>query len=789
MTERDWNLGEAPVIPLRNVVVFPYQVLPLFVGRPKSLKSIEAALGSSRRVVLVCQKDEAEEDPGIEDMYDIGVGAEILQLLKLPDGSDRVLVEGVRRVRITSVRSDNETLMASIEPLPTDERTSTGHQALMRVVLDQFAQYVELSKKLPPETVNSVSGITEPDRFADVIASNLLLSTEERQELLSIIEAEQRLHRIAELLAKEIYVLELARKIESDVKAKIDQSQREYYLREQVRAIEKELGEEGEEAGEVGEYRKRLEKTRLPEYARDKIEEELGRLAKTPAMSPESSVIRTYLDWLLGLPWDVRTVDKLDLKRARRVLDKDHYGLEEVKDRVLEYLAVRKLSQKPRGPILCFVGPPGVGKTSLGKSIAETLNRKFVRVSLGGIRDEAEVRGHRRTYVGALPGRIIQGIKQAGTKNPVFLLDEIDKVGADFRGDPTAALLEALDPEQNAQFSDHYVEIPFDLSEVLFLTTANVSETIPPALLDRMEVIPLPGYTDEEKLQIARHFLLPKSLPNHGLRPQDLQLDDDVIRAIIQQYTREAGVRGLERALVRISRKVARSKVEEKSAFRGVRLRVERLAQYLDLPLYSYTSLINGPRVGVACGLVVTQYGGDTVYVEATRMDGKGNLQLTGQLGDVMKESAQAALSYIRAHAAAIGLMPRFIEKVDLHVHVPEGAVPKEGPSAGVTMAAAMVSALTGRKVRADVAMTGEITLRGQVLPVGGIKSKVLGAYRAGITEVILPEENRRDTTKISSDIASRLQFTFVTDIAEVLNRALLPLEKSGVRRSVAPKQ
>ncbi|MCX6097711.1 MAG: endopeptidase La [Caldiserica bacterium] len=783
MTERDWDLSEAPLIPLRNVVVFPYHVLPLFVGRPKSLKSIESALATNRKIVLVCQKDESNEDPGLADLYDIGVGAEILQLLKLPDGSDRVLVEGVRRVRVTNVRSDDELLVASVEPLPADEKTSTERQALMRVVLDQFSQYVELSKKLPSESVNNVSGVTEPDRFADLIAGSLLLGAEDRQTLLATLDAAERLHRIAELLAKEIYVLELARKIESDVKAKIDQSQREYYLREQVRAIDKELGEEGEEAGEVGEYRQKLEKIHMPAYVHDKIDEELGRLAKTPAMSPESSVIRTYLDWLVGLPWDIRTADKIDLKRARKVLDKDHYGLEEIKDRILEYLAVRKLSDKAKGPILCFVGPPGVGKTSLGKSIAETLDRKFVHVSLGGIRDEAEVRGHRRTYVGAMPGRIIQGIKQAGTKNPVFLLDEIDKVGADFRGDPTAALLEALDPEQNTQFSDHYIEIPFDLSEVLFLTTANVSDTIPSALLDRMEVISLPGYTDEEKQQIARHFLLPKAMHQHGLKPEDLVIDDGAVLAIIQQYTREAGVRGLERSLVRICRKVARAEVEQKKLFKGVTVNADNLAGYLDLAPYSYTSLIKEARVGVACGLVVTQYGGDTVYVESTRMDGKGNLQLTGQLGDVMKESAQAALSYIRTHAVDIGLDPHFIEKTDLHVHVPEGAVPKEGPSAGVTMATAMVSALTGRKVRSDIAMTGEITLRGQVLPVGGIKAKVLGAYRAGIRKLILPEENRRDTSKISPEISKKLEFTFVNDIAQVFEKALMPVEPASVSR------
>jgi ATP-dependent Lon protease len=783
MSERDWELTEAPLIPLKNVVVFPYHVLPLFVGRPKSLKSIESALATNRKIVLVCQRDESNEEPGLADLYDIGVGAEILQLLKLPDGSDRVLVEGVRRVRITNVRSDDEMLVATVEPLPADDKTSTERQALMRVVLDQFSQYVELSRKLPSETVNNVSGVTEPDRFADLVASSLLLGTEDRQALLATPDAEERLHHIAELLAKEIYVLDLARKIESDVKAKVDQSQREYYLREQVRAIEKELGEEGEEAGEVGEYRQKLEKIQMPAYARDKIDEELARLAKTPAMSPESSVIRTYLDWLVGLPWDIRTADKIDLKRARKVLDKDHYGLEEIKDRILEYLAVRKLSDKAKGPILCFVGPPGVGKTSLGKSIAETLDRKFVHVSLGGIRDEAEVRGHRRTYVGAMPGRIIQGIKQAGTKNPVFLLDEIDKVGADFRGDPTAALLEALDPEQNTQFSDHYIEIPFDLSEVLFLTTANVSETIPSALLDRMEVISLPGYTDEEKQQIARHFLLPRAMQQHGLKQEDLVIDDRSVLAIVQQYTREAGVRGLERSLVRICRKVARAKVEEKKSFAGVTVHADDLAVYLDLAPYSYTSLIKEPRVGVACGLVVTQYGGDTVYVESTRMDGKGNLQLTGQLGDVMKESAQAALSYIRTHAVDIGLDPHFIEKTDLHVHVPEGAVPKEGPSAGVTMATAMVSALTGRKVRSDIAMTGEITLRGQVLPVGGIKAKVLGAYRAGIRKLILPEENRRDTTKISPDISKKLEFTFVNDIAQVLDKALLPVAAASTSK------
>ncbi len=770
--EKKWELTEAPFIPLRNIVIFPYMVIPLLVGRPKSIASIEKALTQNKMIVLATQKKGIVEEPTEEDIYDIGVGAEILQILKLPDGTYRILVEGIQRVKIKRFYTEGDYWKVDVEPVEKESgEKSLRQEALIRLILEKFTIYSDLNKKVPQDLIISLSTTEDPGRFADMVAANLFIGVEEKQQILSTIDVTERLQKIAQILEREVTVLELSRKIDDEVRNKIEKSQKEYFLREKLKEIEKELGEVGEDVGEIGEYRKKMKGRKYPDYVKEKIEEQLERLKKTPVMSPESGVIRTYLDWLIELPWEKRTRDRIDIKKARQILDKNHYDLKDVKERILELIAVKKLTRNIKGPIICFVGPPGVGKTSLGRSIAEALNRKFVHVSLGGIRDEAEIRGHRRTYVGAMPGRIIEGIKQAGVKNPVFLLDEIDKVGADFRGDPTAALLEALDPEQNNAFSDHYIELPFDLSEVLFITTANIVDTIPPALLDRMEVISLPGYIDEEKVQIAKKFIIPKQLKAHGLKPDDVKFTDEALFKLIREYTREAGLRNLERAIMRVMRKVAKEKVEKGKS--GVEITVKNLKKYLGNPIFFTSMQEKKSQIGVVCGMVVTQAGGDIVYIEATKMKGKGNLILTGQLGDVMKESAQAALSYVRAHAKKLGVDPDFYGKYDIHIHVPEGAVPKEGPSAGVTIFTAIVSILTEKKVSKDVAMTGEITLRGRVLPVGGIKEKVLGAYRAGITTIVLPKQNKEDLEKIPKAAKKKLKFVLIDNVEEALKIAL----------------
>ncbi len=770
--EKKWEKGSAPLIPLRNIVVFPYMVIPLLVGRPKSIASIEKSLTQGKMIVLATQKKGFIEEPTENDIYDIGVGAEILQLLKLPDGTYRILVEGIQRVKIKKVDVSSDYWKADVEPIEVQKGEKTLQQdALMRLVMEKFAVYSDLNKKVSQDILVSLTNTAEPERFADIVASNLFLSVEEKQELLSTVDVTERLKKIAQILEREITILELSRKIDDEVRSKIEKSQKEYFLREKLKEIEKELGEVGEEVGEIGEYKKRMKGRKLPEYVKDKIEEELERLKKIPVMSPESGVIRNYLDWLLDLPWDKRTKDRIDINKAKAILDKNHYDLEDVKQRVLELIAVKKLTKNIKGPIICLVGPPGVGKTSLGRSVAEALGRKFVHVSLGGIRDEAEIRGHRRTYVGAMPGRIIQGIKQVGVKNPVFLLDEIDKVGADFRGDPTAALLEALDPEQNNAFSDHYIELPFDLSEVLFITTANIVDTIPPALLDRMELISLPGYIDEEKVHIAKEFIIPKQLKAHGLKESDVEITRKALLKIIREYTREAGLRNLERMIMKIMRKIAKKKVEK--GFVKVKITEKNLEKYLGNPIFLTGMQEKKSQIGVVCGMVVTQAGGDIVYIEATKMKGKGNLILTGQLGDVMKESAQAALSYVRSHAEKFGIDPAFNEKYDIHIHVPEGAVPKEGPSAGITIFTALVSILTEKPVNKDVAMTGEITLRGRVLPVGGIKEKVLGAYRAGIKTIVLPMQNKNDLKKIPQVAKKKLNFVLIENVEEALKVAI----------------
>lgn len=765
------KVSEVPFIPLRNLVVFPYMMVPLLVGRAKSIAAIEKALSIDKMIVVASQKNGLVEDPEPDDMYEVGVSGEILQILKLPDGTYRILIEGKKKVRIKRFDNTESYWKVDVETIEDVIEDPIRVEALSRVVTDKFGIYADLNKKVPQDVIFSISNVDIPQKLVSIVASNLFISIEKKQKILSEPKVDEELRMLTQILEEENYILDLSRKIDEEVKNKIEKGQKEYFLRERLKEIEKELGEEGEEAGVIGEINKKLKGRKLPKYVKDKIEEELDRLKRTPALSPESGVIQTYLDWLVSLPWEKSTVDTVDVDRAKEILDKNHYDLKEAKERILEIIAVKKLKKDLKGPILCLVGPPGVGKSSLGRSIAEALGRKFVRVSLGGIRDEAEIRGHRRTYVGALPGRIIQGIKNAGVKNPVFLLDEIDKVGSDFRGDPTAALLEALDPEQNNAFSDHYIELPFDLSEVLFITTANITDTIPPALLDRMEVLSLPGYVDEEKLHIARDFIVPKQIENHGLKKEDVIISDSAILKIINEYTREAGLRNLERSITKIVRKVAKKKARTGKG--NARITEKNLDKYLGPSEFIKETAEKKSMIGVACGMVVTLAGGDIVYIEATKMPGKGNLLLTGQLGDVMKESAQAALSYVRAHAEELHIPLDFYNKFDIHIHVPEGAVPKEGPSAGIAIFTAIASVLKGKPIKNDVAMTGEITLRGRVLPVGGIREKVLGAYRAGIKTVILPKANEKDLIDIPKEVMRKINFKLIKNVEEALKEAI----------------
>jgi ATP-dependent Lon protease len=764
-----------PLLPLRGILVFPYMVIHLDVGREKSVKAVEEAMTQDHYIFLATQKEAQTDDPGVDDIYQVGTVAEVKQLLKLPGGTIRVLVEGVARGRIRGYSAVDPYFLVEIDQYTEQFEKSAQLEALMRNLVNQFEQYVKLSKRIPPETVVSVVNIDDPGRLSDVVVSHLPLRIENKQSVLESFEITDRLENLSAILFKELEIVELERRIGVRVRKQMEKTQKEYYLREQIKAIQRELGEKDERVAEGEEYRDKIAKAKLPKEVKEKAIKEVERLEKMPPMAAESTVVRNYLDWLLVLPWNKGTRDRLEIKSAQRVLDEDHYGLQKVKERVIEYLAIRKLAKKMKGPILCFVGPPGVGKTSLGKSIARAMERKFVRISLGGVRDEAEIRGHRRTYVGALPGRIVQGMRTAGSKNPVFLLDEIDKMSIDFRGDPSSALLEVLDPEQNNAFSDHYIEVPFDLSNVMFITTANLVHNIPRPLLDRMEIIHISGYTEEEKLQIAMRHLIPKQLKEHGLSRKDLAISAGAVRKLIQEYTRESGVRNLERQIAGLCRKTAKEIVANVNKGKQIRITVKNIEQFLGIPLFRFGMVEKNDEVGVATGLAWTEVGGDTLSIEVTACKGKGGLTLTGKLGEVMRESAQAGYSYVRSRAGTLGIDEQFYEKVDVHIHIPEGATPKDGPSAGITMATALASALVGCKVRHDVAATGEITLRGRVLPVGGLKEKILAAHRAGIKTIILPLENKKDLEDIPQNVKSKLEFVLVEHMDEVLDTALCP--------------
>jgi ATP-dependent Lon protease len=764
---------QLPLLPVRDIVVFPYMVLPLFVGREMSIKAIEAALAGNRMIFLATQKALDVENPKPEDIHNVGSVGIIMRMLKLPDERIKILVQGLTKGRILeyiqtepyySVRLER---IAEVKPaLPSLEA-----EAVTRTVKEQLEKIVGLGKVLMPDVMVVIENLEDPGRLADMVVSNLGLKVEVTQSVLEVENPISRLKRVSEILAKEVEVLSMQQKIQAQAKGEMDKTQREYFLREQLKAIQKELGELDERAEEVAEFRKRIKEAKMPEKVQKECDKQLKRLEKMHPDTAESATVRTHLEWMVELPWSKKSKDNLDIKAAGKVLNEDHYDLEKVKERILEYLAVRKLKEKMKGPILCFVGPPGVGKTSLGKSIARALGREFVRISLGGVRDEAEIRGHRRTYVGALPGRIIQGIKQAGTNNPVFMMDEIDKVGMDFRGDPSAALLEVLDPEQNHAFSDHYLGVPFDLSEVMFITTANLIDPILPALRDRMEIIEIPGYTEEEKLGIAQKYLIPRQLKEHGITDEHVQLTEPALRQIVSHYTREAGVRNLEREIANVMRKVAKKIAEGK--IKCYTITPGNVHKYLGVPKFLPEAEQKKDEVGVATGLAWTETGGDVLYVEATVMKGKGQLTLTGHLGDVMKESAQAALSYVRSREKLLGINPDIFSKTDIHIHVPAGAIPKDGPSAGITMATAIGSILSNIPVRRDVAMTGEVTLRGRVLAIGGLKEKILAAKRAKFTSVILPKRNEKDLDEIPKHLLRGINFVFAETMDDVLPAAL----------------
>jgi ATP-dependent Lon protease len=768
------NLPETlPLIPVRDVVVFPYMVLPLFISREKSIKSLEGALSKDRLVFLVAQKNLSVEDPSPKDLYRVGTVALVMRMLKLPDGKIKVLVQGLSKASMKEVLRTKPHLLVRVEimkdPFITEITLET--EALMRSIREQLERIVSYGKLVSPDLMFILDSVDDPGRLADLVASNLDLTVEKAQEIMEIIDPIDRLKALNEVLGKELQVLTMQAKIQSQAKDEISKSQREYFLREQMRAIRTELGEVDERAEEIKQLRKKIKQAKMPKEAQKEAYKELDRLEQMHPDAADAAIVRTYLDWLVEMPWSRSTVDRLDLLKAKRVLDEDHYNLEKVKDRILEFLSVRKLKKKMKGPILCFVGPPGVGKTSLGKSIARALGRKFVRISLGGIRDEAEIRGHRRTYVGAMPGRILLSIKQAGSNNPVFMMDEVDKIGADFRGDPASALLEVLDPEQNTAFSDHYLNIPFDLSRVMFITTANLTDPIPSALRDRMEVINLPGYTDVEKLKIARTFLLPRQMEENGIGPKMLEISDQAILQIISQYTQEAGLRNLEREIASICRKVARKAAEGKKEM--IQIHAKNLHRFLGPPYFLPDEEQERNEVGVATGLAWTESGGEVLHVEASTTPGKGALILTGHLGEVMKESAQAALTYARAKGGVYRIKPSLYNEREIHVHVPSGAIPKDGPSAGITMAVAMISSLARIPVKKDVAMTGEITLRGRVLPVGGLKEKALAALRNHIKTVVIPYQNEKDLNDLPPYVRKKINFVPVRHMDEVIRIAL----------------
>ena len=774
---------EVPVLPLRDVVVYPHMVIPLFVGREKSIQALDAAMQDNKQILLVAQKSADIDDPTVDDVHDVGTMATILQLLKLPDGTIKVLVEGVQRARVNDLREGEEFFVGGYSLLENEMSVDDKElEILSRSILGAFDQYVKLNKKVPAEILTSLSGIDEPSRLSDTIAAHMSLKLDEKQKILEIIDVHARLEYLMKLIDGEIDLLQIEKRIRGRVKQQMEKSQREYYLNEQMKAIQKELGDMEDAPNEIEELEQRIEKAGMPKEARKKAINELNKLKMMSPMSAEATVVRNYIDWLADCPWKKKTKISNDLSKAEKVLNDDHYGLEKVKERILEYLAVQQRVKKLKGPILCLVGPPGVGKTSLGQSIARATNRKYTRMALGGVRDESEIRGHRRTYIGSLPGKVIQNLSKVGTRNPLFLLDEIDKMAADFRGDPASALLEVLDPEQNHTFADHYLEVDFDLSDVMFVATAN-SMNIPAPLLDRMEVIRLPGYTEDEKVAIARNYLLPKQMTNNGLEESELQVSDSALRDIVRLYTREAGVRSLEREIAKICRKVVKNAIlKPKEKVTSVTSR--NLEKYLGVHRFRYGEAEENDQIGLVNGLAWTEVGGELLTIESAVMPGKGKLSFTGQLGDVMQESIQAAMTVVRSRSASLGLEPDFQDDIDVHIHVPEGATPKDGPSAGVGMCTAITSVLTGLPVKASVAMTGEITLRGEVLPIGGLKEKLLAAHRAGVKTVLIPEENRKDLAEMPKNIMTKLDIKPVRWIEQVLEHALqempTPLEEKS---------
>ncbi len=765
-----------PVLPVRDLVVFPHMVVPLIVVRDRSVRALNEAKQTGSDILLVTQRDAQIQDPRAEELYSLGTVARVLQMLELPDGTMRVVVEGMHRGRVAGIRESERMMRADVAEVEEVEEQGVHVAAMMRNVVSQFDQAVNLSRSIPPEALVTAMNVEHSGKLADLVAAYLSVPVPVKQDLLETLVATERLQKLTTLLSEELEILTLEKKIQSRVRDEVQDSQKEYYLREQLRAIQDELGEREGTLQDADEYRDKIASCGMPSEAAERALREVDRLEKMPPVAPEVTVIRTYLDWLISLPWRKRSKDKLDIIAAEDILEEDHYGLKHAKERVLEFLAVRKLVRRVKGPILCFIGPPGVGKTSIGRSIARALGRKFVRISLGGVRDEAEVRGHRRTYIGSMPGRIMQTLRTVGTRNPVFMLDEIDKIGIDFRGDPAAALLEVLDPEQNHSFSDHYLEVAFDLSEVMFIATGNLLDPVPPALRDRMEVIRFPGYVEEEKLQIARYFLMPKQLKENGLTEENVHFTAGALQEICRYYTRESGVRNLEREIASVCRKVAKKVASGKKGKTTVAPR--RIESFLGPRRFRYGAVRDEDEVGVATGLTYTEMGGDVLDVEVSLVEGTGELALTGNLGDVMKESAQAALSYARARARQFDVDPKLFEKTDVHIHVPEGSVPKEGPSAGITIAAALVSALCKRPVRKDVAMTGEITLRGKVLPVGGVREKILAAYRGHISTVVLPTENEKDLKELDEipfNVRDKVQFRFVGSMEQVLDVVLAP--------------
>tara|TARA_B100001939_G_scaffold98441_2_gene84795 strand:- start:8909 stop:11314 length:2406 start_codon:yes stop_codon:yes gene_type:complete len=766
-----------PLLPLRDVVIFPHMVAPLFVGREKSIRALEEAMKNDKKILLSAQKDAKTNDPGPEDIYSIGTVGSIVQMLRLPDGTVKVLVEGKNRASLKQFNDENKYFSVSVEDLEEKIPTDSETNAMMRTLVEAFEDYIKLNKRVPSETLATISAIDEPSKLSDTIASHLTFKLADKQEILENLDPSNRLEAIYEKIQSELEILQVEKKIRNRVKKQMEKAQKEYYLTEQMKAIQKELGDKDDFKSEILEFEESLKKKVMPDDIRTRIEKEIKKLKGMSSMSAEATVVRNYIDWLVNLPWDSEvSEDEISIDNAQKVLDEDHFGLEKPKERITEYLAVRALTTKQKGPIMCLVGPPGVGKTSLAKSVANAMGRKFVRISLGGVRDEAEIRGHRRTYIGALPGKIIQGMKKAGTKNPVFLLDEIDKIGADFRGDPASALLEALDPEQNSTFNDHYLEVDYDLSQVLFITTANVLHTIPWALQDRMEIIKLSGYTELEKKKIAQKYLIPKQLENNGLTVSNAKINEKALDFLIQRYTREAGVRTLEREIGSVCRKTAKEVVKNGKDF-SLKITPKIVQKYLGIPKFKHGEIEEKNQIGMSTGLAWTEVGGELLNVEVTVVPGKGAFTVTGKLGEVMQESTKAAMSYVRSRAKRLGLDKDFYQKIDIHVHVPEGAQPKDGPSAGIAISTAIISALVQKEVRKDVAMTGEITLRGRVLPIGGLKEKILAAHRGGVKHVLIPDENVKDLVDIPKEVKKDIKVTSVNHMDEVISHAIISSE------------